>query len=85
MNAHPAANAAEIFRTVETLRDEGVSILLVEQQARAALRISDFGYVLETGDIALAGPADVLADDPRVIESYLGATTNDIGSTHGAR
>jgi branched-chain amino acid transport system ATP-binding protein len=63
---------AEIFRTIETLRDDGVSILLVEQQARAALRISDFGYVLETGGIALSGPAKALADDPRVIESYLG-------------
>ncbi|MDR3437843.1 ABC transporter ATP-binding protein [Telmatospirillum sp.] len=64
---------AEIFRTIAALRDSGVSILLVEQQARAALQVSDFGYVLETGDIALAGPAKTLANDPRVIESYLGS------------
>ena len=64
---------AEIFRTIESLRGEGMSILLVEQQARSALQVSDFGYVLETGDLALSGPAKELAQDPRVIESYLGS------------
>ena len=54
------------------LRDAGVSILLVEQNARAALQVADFGYVLETGSVALEGPAHELANDPRVIESYLG-------------
>jgi len=63
----------EIFRIIERLREEGVSILLVEQNARAALEVADHGYVLETGAIALSGPADALADDPRVIETYLGA------------
>lgn len=64
---------AEIFRTIESLRSEGMSILLVEQQARSALQVSDFGYVLETGSLALSGPAKELAQDPRVIESYLGS------------
>ncbi|MEA4837113.1 MAG: ABC transporter ATP-binding protein [Rhodospirillaceae bacterium] len=64
---------AEIFRTIESLRREGMSILLVEQQARSALQVSDFGYVLETGSLALSGPAKELAQDPRVIESYLGS------------
>ncbi len=63
----------EIFRIIERLRETGVSILLIEQNARAALAVSDHGYVLETGAIVLEGPADSLAADPRVIETYLGA------------
>ena len=63
----------EIFRIIERLRELGVSILLVEQNARAALEVADHGYVLETGAIALQGPAADLAGDPRVIETYLGA------------
>ena len=63
----------EIFRTIARLREEGVSILLIEQNARAALEVADHGYVLETGAIALQGPAADLAGDPRVIETYLGA------------
>ncbi len=63
----------EIFRIIERLRDQGVSILLVEQNARAALEVADHGYVLETGEIALQGPARELAGDPRVIDTYLGA------------
>jgi len=63
----------EIFRTISALRATGVSILLIEQNARAALEVADYGYVLETGAVALQGPADELAADPRVIETYLGA------------
>jgi branched-chain amino acid transport system ATP-binding protein len=63
----------EIFRIIERLREQGTSILLVEQNARAALEVADHGYVLETGSIALEGPAEALAGDPRVIETYLGA------------
>ncbi len=63
----------EVFRIIERLRETGVSILLIEQNARAALEVSDYGYVLETGEIALEGPARDLAGDVRVIESYLGA------------
>ena len=62
----------EIFRIVSQLRDAGVSILLIEQNARAALEVADYGYVLETGEIALQGPASELARDPRVVETYLG-------------
>lgn len=62
----------EIFRIIADLRRQGVSILLVEQNARAALRVADYAYVLETGQIAMQGPAAELADDPRVIEAYLG-------------
>ena len=63
----------EIFRIIEQLREQGVSILLIEQNARAALEVANHGYVLETGAIALEGPATDLAVDPRVIETYLGA------------
>ena len=63
----------EVFRIVARLREAGVSILLIEQNARAALEVADYGYVLETGEIALQGPAAELAKDPRVIETYLGA------------
>jgi branched-chain amino acid transport system ATP-binding protein len=62
----------EIFHIVADLRQMGVAILLVEQNARAALQIADYGYVLETGEVAIAGESDALEDDPRVIESYLG-------------
>jgi branched-chain amino acid transport system ATP-binding protein len=63
----------DIFSIIERLRSEGTSILLIEQNARAALAVSDHGYVLETGAIVLDGPADALVHDPRVIETYLGA------------
>ncbi|SIR41560.1 branched-chain amino acid transport system ATP-binding protein, partial [Aromatoleum tolulyticum] len=62
----------EIFRIISELRRRGVSILLVEQNARAALQVADYAYVLETGEISMEGPAKQLADDPRVIEAYLG-------------
>lgn len=62
----------DILNIVGTLREDGVSILLVEQNARAALEISDRGYVLETGEIALTGESARLASDPRVQATYLG-------------
>jgi len=62
----------EIFRIIAHLRQTGVAILLVEQNARAALQIADYGYVLETGEVSLHGPAAALAGNPKVIESYLG-------------
>ena len=57
------------------LKKIGVSILLVEQNARVALLVVDFGYVLETGKIELEGSAAQLADNCRVIETYLGLST----------
>ena len=63
----------EIFRTIDALRKTGVTTLLVEQNARAALDTADYGYVLEMGEIALQGKAAALAKDPRVIDTYLGA------------
>ena len=63
---------AQIFDLVQRIRAEGVSILLVEQNARAALRVADHAAVMEDGRIVLAGPAAQLRDDPRIAEAYLG-------------
>ncbi len=62
----------DIFRAVQALRARDVAILLVEQNARAALEISDYGYVLEGGRVALEGPSLDLAKDPLVVSAYLG-------------
>jgi branched-chain amino acid transport system ATP-binding protein len=64
---------ADIFRTLATLRDQGLSILLVEQNARASLQIANYGYVLEMGRVALEGDSHILAADPRIIQAYIGA------------
>jgi branched-chain amino acid transport system ATP-binding protein len=68
----------EIFRTIDGLRKTGVTTLLVEQNARAALETADYGYVLEMGEIALHGPANELATDSRVIDTYLGAARKKV-------
>lgn len=70
----------EIFRTIDGLRSAGMTILLVEQNARAALEVANHGYVLEMGEIVLSGPAAELARDARVIDTYLGAATKKRGS-----
>ena len=62
----------EIFRMIERLRETGTTVLLIEQNVRAAMAVADHAYVLETGAIALSGPAAELALDPRVVETYLG-------------
>jgi branched-chain amino acid transport system ATP-binding protein len=74
----------EILRVVAELRRRGVSILLVEQNARAALEIADEAFVLETGEVKLSGPAAAVAGDPRVIESYLGLGRPPGGRPPGA-
>jgi branched-chain amino acid transport system ATP-binding protein len=67
----------DIFEIIVSLKQTGVSILLVEQNARAALQVADHAYVMELGEITSSGPAAQLAADPRIIESYLG-----LGGTH---
>jgi branched-chain amino acid transport system ATP-binding protein len=62
----------EVFRTIIRLREHEVSLLVVEQNARAALQIADYGYVIEQGRVVLEGPASVLQADERVVSSYLG-------------
>lgn len=63
----------EIFAIIEELHNSGITILLVEQNAKMALAISDRAYVLETGSIAMQGPAKALSEDDRVRKAYLGA------------
>ncbi len=63
----------EIFSIIQTLHESGITILLVEQNAKMALAVSDRAYVLETGTIAMEGPASALAADDRVRKAYLGA------------
>lgn len=62
----------DIFRKIAELRHQGVSVLLVEQNAKAALELADYAYVLETGTVILQGEARALAQDKRVVETYLG-------------
>ncbi|MBR5047225.1 MAG: ABC transporter ATP-binding protein [Eubacterium sp.] len=62
----------DIFNVIEKIREDGVNILLIEQNAKAALNISDYAYVMETGVITMAGPGKALLDDPRVQQAYLG-------------
>jgi branched-chain amino acid transport system ATP-binding protein len=62
----------DIFRTIVGLRQQGTSLLIVEQNARAALQVADHGYVIEQGRVVLEGPAKTLRTDPRVVASYLG-------------
>jgi branched-chain amino acid transport system ATP-binding protein len=62
----------EVFRIIARLKTEGVTMLLVEQFAQAALNVADYGYVLENGSIAVHGPAASLRNDPKVVAAYLG-------------
>lgn len=62
----------DIFAIIEKIKAEGVNILLIEQNAKAALEISDYAYVMETGVITMAGPGKALMNDPRVQQAYLG-------------
>lgn len=62
----------EIFRVVTMLKESGSTVLLIEQNARAALRLADHAYLLETGSVVLGAPADELARDERVAQAYLG-------------
>jgi branched-chain amino acid transport system ATP-binding protein len=63
---------AKIFETILDLKQHGLTVLLVEQNASAALEISDRGYVLETGNVILSGDSRALRSDPRVVQAYLG-------------
>jgi branched-chain amino acid transport system ATP-binding protein len=75
----------EIFNIVSALKATGVSILLVEQNARAALQVSDYGYVLETGELVLEGPSVELASNPKVAATYLGQSGGQSAVAGAAR
>jgi branched-chain amino acid transport system ATP-binding protein len=72
----------DILRTVASLRDRGMSCLLVEQNAKAALRIADYAYVMESGAFVLEGPAADIAANPDVIASYLGVRSAATADAH---
>ena len=74
----------EIFGIIAALRESGVAILLVEQNARAALQVADYGYVLEMGEIAIEGDSTALSRDARVAATYLGRAASAGGSGSGA-
>src|SRR6476469_8426079 len=63
---------AEVFRIIERLKSQGVTMLMVEEFAAAALNVADYGYVLENGRISVHGPAEKLKNDPAVRAAYLG-------------
>ena len=66
----------DIFEIIRKLNNEGMTILLIEQNANAALRTADYGYVLETGEVTLSGPGSELLSNEKVREAYLGRTTS---------
>lgn len=63
---------ADIFKIIKEIKDSGTTVLVVEQNARQALKIADYGYVLETGKVIVHGPSHELLEDPRIMEAYLG-------------
>jgi branched-chain amino acid transport system ATP-binding protein len=63
---------ADIFKIIKEINQSGTTVLLVEQNARQALKVSDYGYVLETGKIIADGKSTDLLNDPRIMEAYLG-------------
>ena len=65
----------EIFKTLKTLNEQGLTVLLVEQNVRQALQIADFAYVMENGKVVLVGPSVEFLDNAKVIEAYLGGQT----------
>lgn len=63
---------ARIFETIEQIRARGISVFVVEQNARAALRVADYAYVLAAGRVVVEGTPDLVANDPLMTEAYLG-------------
>jgi branched-chain amino acid transport system ATP-binding protein len=62
----------DIFKIIEEIRKEGTTVLIVEQNAKQTMKIADYAYVLEVGEISMEGPADELIHNPKLIEAYLG-------------
>lgn len=67
---------ADIFKIIREIKETGTTVLLVEQNAKQALRVADYGYVLETGKVIISGKAETLLGDPRIVEAYLGRRTS---------
>ena len=68
----PPLIVRDIFNIVEQLNEQGVTVVLVEQNAKQSLKLADYAYVLEVGSVSMEGPAEELLKDDRVIEAYLG-------------
>jgi branched-chain amino acid transport system ATP-binding protein len=66
---------AEVFRIIEQIRNEGVTVFLIEQNANAALKIADYAYLLETGRIVLEGTGEKLLNNPKIKQAYLGESS----------
>ena len=62
----------DIFKIIEEIRKEGTTVLIVEQNAKQTMKIADYAYVLEVGEISMEGPADELIHNPKLVEAYLG-------------
>ena len=62
----------DIFEIIKEIRKEGTTVVIVEQNALQTLKIADYGYVLEVGEISMEGPADQLIRDPKLVAAYLG-------------
>lgn len=69
---------AEIFKIIKEIKNAGTTVLLVEQNAKQALKIADYGYVIETGKIIIEGKALDLLEDPRIVEAYLGRKSTSV-------
>lgn len=67
---------SDIFATIADINRDGTTVLLVEQNARKALAVSQYGYVLERGRLIIEGPAETVAKDPRIAGAYLGGNTD---------
>ena len=67
---------ADIFKIIKEIKESGTTVLLVEQNAKQALKIADYGYVLETGKVIISGHSKDLLEDARVVEAYLGKKSN---------
>ncbi len=63
---------SDIFKIIKEINENGTTVLIVEQNARQALKVADYGYVLETGKVVTSGNAKELINDPKIIEAYLG-------------
>ncbi|BDH62591.1 ABC transporter ATP-binding protein [Lysinibacillus sp. PLM2] len=69
---------ADIFKIIKEINEAGTTVLLVEQNAKQALKIADYGYVMETGKVIIEGEAKSLLEDPRVVEAYLGRKSTSV-------
>lgn len=73
------ALVSQNFKLIEAIRERGTAVFVIEQNARAALKVADYAYVLRTGRIMLEGSAEDVASNPEMIAAYLGATKRQMG------